>query len=133
MRDVHGTFKDYFDSYRVRWEGIDTHEGSMPRIEGIEMVAPEATSFTVTREWLEKLRMDAGAGSTSEVRDKVLAAVNEILPPAKKRGFPLDVLADMATENNYTEAVEDAYLLAGRVVDALKANGYLIVEGKDGD
>lgn len=129
MRDTHGTFKNYFDSYRVRWEGVDTHGGSMPWMEGVEIVAPEVTSFTVTREWLEKIRADAGDGKGLDV----VTAVNEILPSKPSRVFPLDVLADMAAENNYTERGEDSYLLAGRVVDALVRAGYLIVDGSDGD
>lgn len=128
MRDVHGVFKDYFDGLDL---GTPIWEGAM---EGVEIVAPEVTSFTVTREWLEKLRMDAGAGSTSEVRDKVLAAVNEILPPKSSRVLPIEVVADAWTDNwGGDRRGETAMHLASIVVGALRDHGYRIVEASDGD
>lgn len=124
MRDTHGTFDPFYgfvDTFKVKEN----------------QVAPEATSFTVTREWLEKIRAagDAALGEDIEAAEFIHREVDALIgPEVPNRVLPMEVIADTYVEHDGgLPRGEIAMSLASSIVGDLSRAGYRIVEVSDGD
>lgn len=117
MSDVHGVYRD------IGWMGDPTPPKSLLNTEEGRVVAPEATSYTVTKEWLEEVRNNANYG-------RIKAMVDEILPPPPPtpREIVLATLKHIYGGQIPTEIQEDA---ATDVMKALRDGGWKVVrDGK---